>query len=87
MSPSYSYDLSAVDREILDLLESAEDDHGNYASMLGADIAHCVGVPANAIGSRLSALVRRGYIYGWKLEGRWNVWALTEAARRGERSW
>jgi hypothetical protein len=69
-----THDLTDVDLEILNVLASADGE--GYT--LGGDLAGIVEVPANAIGSRLAALVRRGFITGrYFPEARSNGWLIT----------
>jgi hypothetical protein len=81
MSPSNSA-LTDVDRRILDFLDLADDE---YDLTLGGDIASEVGVPGNAIGSRLVSLVKRGYVYGFPVEGhkRLTGWRTSDEYRAG----
>lgn len=77
-----AFDLTEVDRRILAFLDLADDE---YALTLGGDIAAKVGVPGNAIGSRLVSLVKRGYVYGFPVEGhkRLTGWRTSDEYRAG----
>lgn len=89
MGQSVASRLSEVDREILDMLQGAEDEDGNYAMCLGADIASYVGVPGSTIGSRLRSLREMGFVESRLVPNasRLLMWGLTEAAIRGEFEW
>jgi DNA-binding MarR family transcriptional regulator len=87
--PDLASRLSEVDREICDLLECAEDENGNYAACLGADIAEYVGVKPQAIGSRLSSLRKHGLVRSMPVPDapRLTMWCLTDAGIRGGIEW
>ena len=63
-------DLTSVDRAILDTLR--------LGGCTGRELAHAVEVPGRSIGSRLTALVKRGLITGSYYAGM-NTWFLTDA--------
>lgn len=63
-------DLTSVDREILNTLR--------LGGCTGRELAQAVGVPGRSIGSRLTALVKRGLIVGSYYAGI-NTWCLTDA--------
>lgn len=69
--------LTDVDRRILANLETTHGEGG----VLGADLAHLVGVQAKGIGSRLSALQKRGLVRSYVPENayRMKAWEITPA--------
>lgn len=68
-------DLTDVDRAILRALH-----HSPGAS--GRQLAFSLEIPGRSIGSRLSALVRRGLIMSAQREAGMHRWDLTLAGRR-----